>query len=35
VEVLKVDQQRLPPDAQFKGYGATRLVQTGPKPGDD
>ena len=29
VEVLKVDQERLPPDAQFKGYGATRLVQTG------
>jgi hypothetical protein len=21
--------------ARFLGYGATRLVQTGPKPGDD
>ncbi len=29
VEVLKIDGKRLPQDAQFKGYGATRLVQTG------
>ena len=30
VEVVKVDQQRLPADAHFKGYGATRLVQCDP-----
>ena len=29
VEVLKIEKERLPQDAQFKGYGATRLVQTG------